>query len=264
MKKSLADTLARLALPPTMRIDEIEIMPPLGADPATTPGTVPFLDPDCIDVRVMGSGLSPTLHPIAIFQGIRTFHGTPDEIAAALAPAVSIQKSRHEAALAIGQPGGASVDRIGHIVVDRLLLERAPHLPDSVRRAVAEMPASTINASHRRYSTDEVEFADGLTAGEPPRARCEVCERWGSYLGDYMRIDDLVIPETMLAAMDGRRAGEVVDRTTIDEGYAALLDRRIVLAQMSQAASARLLLHFDADWVPISAKPTGTGTAIDG
>lgn len=264
MKTILADTLARLSLPPTMRIDEIEIMPPLGADPAKTPGTVPFLDPDCIDVRVMGSGLSPTLHPITIFQGITTSHGTPDEIAAALASAVSIQKSRHEAALAMGRPGGASVDMIDHIVVDRLLLERAPHLIDGVRRAVIEMPASTINASHRRYSTDEAEFADAPTPGAPPRARCEIREAWGSYLGDHMRIDGLAIPETMLAAMVGCRVGEVVDRTTIDEGYAALLDRRIVLAQMSKNASARLLLHFDAEWVPISAKPAGTRKAIDG
>lgn len=253
MNTILADTLARLALPPTMRIDEIEIMPPLGANPVTTPGTVPFLDPDCIDVRVMGSGLSPTLHPIKVFQGIRTFHGTPDEIAAALASAVSIQKSRHEAALAIGQPGGAPVDLIDHIVVDRLLLERAPHLTDSVRRAAAEMPASTINASHRRYSTDDAEFADAPMSGEPPRARCEVREAWGSYLGDHMRIDGLAVPETMLAAMVGRRVGEVVDRTTIDAGYAAVLDHRIVLARMSQAASARLFLHFEADWVPITA-----------
>lgn len=197
------------------------------------------------------TGWSPTLHEIGIEWQGRLDSIEADHISERISEMTGLQMRRYHRARRLGMHTHAPSQRIDHIMVDRIILRARAYLPARIRRCLAQEQQKLDGNSIRmrlESSTEIVQIFDGPEGIDNPVVHQDVFPEWGSYDGKSMTLRT-VVPETMLAAMIGRRVGEAVVPDGIEPIHMPILDRIVTAAE--QKADGTLTLSFDQDLVPL-------------
>jgi len=211
--------------------------------------------------RVMGWG--PSLHRTGMTWACNVpADRTHEGIAAALSRYVETQMRRigQAGALGLATDRQPATDQVAHIVADRVLLEVKPDIVAEMHRAIGKMISGTVSGTDTRHAWLGTRIGEGTENDPRPRLWADAYYDAIVYDGSSLLVRQ-AIPDTLAAALPGRRVDEVV---SIDGGtgacaagiVGAIGHRTIHWAKSDPGA---LTLHFDGDWIPVTeATPCAT------
>jgi hypothetical protein len=221
------------------------------------------------EIEILLDGLDASLHRVPMRWECFGTTGEEDDIAAHLTAELALQRSRMDAAVALGLgAAGAEGQDATHMAIDAPLLGHETHAHAIVLRELEKR----VRTRHAGDAVRRIVRASGMTTsvaildGEPldprPRILMGVTAPWGGYDGATVRVRSDVLPSTVLAAMEGRRVDELV--ALPDCGGTSLRGiggRRVLGASMSRQddvdhANRRPL--YDVDVLDLATQPEWT------
>lgn len=207
--------------------------------------------PDRYELTATVHGWGPSLHQMELEWRATSRSEGPDDIAAAFAPHMALQSRRAEAARQLGfsrlAPRNAAL--LTHMVADRLLMAVKAETPWLIENTARRGEAAGLDGLRTEYRRDSVTLRDGTSDDPRPRALIRTSMPWGGYDGETLTVRKEGIPETVVAAMVGRRIGEIL--SVGDRLAPAMLPvlERAVLASHSQGSTISLVTQ--PDWVTL-------------
>lgn len=222
------------------------------------------------EIEVLLDGLDASLHRVPMRWECFGTTGEESDIAKHLAAEIALQRSRMDAAVALGLGvAGAEGQDATHMAIDAPLLGHETRAHEIVLRELEKR----VRTRHSRDSVRRVTGATGMTisvaildgdARDPrPRVMMGVSAPWGSYDGATVRVRSDVLPSTVLAAMEGRRVDELV--ALPDCGGSSLScvgGRRVLGASMSRQDDMDYINRralYDVDVLDLATAPEWTG-----
>lgn len=235
--------LSRLHLPPAVTLDEPTIV------------DVPRLNPNAppaITVALEATGWGPSLHRFLMDWKVEC---DPDAmaIATALQPLADLQWKRHTLALRHGMSGRILMDPgvLTHLAIDRLLIAAHPEILVRIETVARRFDTIGVIGDRTTIGRDGVTLSDPPDGMTCPETLVRVNTPWGWYDGESAVIKRRAargIPDTVIAAMPGRRIGDLICGSDTFDKLAPLLDHTVTDAFVEDDT---IRLMTQPDWVSI-------------
>lgn len=224
------------------------------------------------EIEVLLDGLDASLHEVPMTWRCTGCDGTVDDAAVHFGAEIALQRARMSARVALGLPTAhGQVHGISHMLIDGALLAYETHAEDIVRRHLEKRVRTRHEGHAVRQATMAAEMpidvliCDGDNDDPRPRVLMPVSAPWGSYDGRTVRIRSAVPPDTVMAALPGRRIYEIIGETQdVGDALREVMSRCVLEASPGKEngidfRTRQMLL--DADVLDLTTAPRWTPLA---